>query len=114
MKKKTLLYIPALLLFVFALSVLIVHFSQMPERNRNVRRDFALPFAYNNARVSSLLPEGESAGIKLNDKILAMNGRNLDNDKVWREELLNSQRIGQINLVMERKTVPDAPPEVIE
>ncbi len=46
MKKKTLLYIPALILFAFAISVLVAHFSRLPERNRNMTNDVAMPFSY--------------------------------------------------------------------
>lgn len=103
MKKRILLYIPALILFFFALSVLIVHFSWMTERQRTLTRDVKMPFNYNAGRVVSVLPEGEALGIKADDKILAINGRTFNSDVVWREELANGRESGLINLVMERK-----------
>lgn len=102
MKKRIFLYLPALLLFIFAISVLVVHFSYLPERQRNETRDFTIPFAYN-GKVISLLPEGEKIGIKLDDRILAMNGRELNDEAVWREEFSKALETGQINLTMQRK-----------
>jgi phosphoserine phosphatase RsbU/P len=103
MKKRTFLYIPALILFVFALSVLVVHFSRMPQRHREMTRDWTLPFAYSNGKVSALLPEGENAGLKPDDQILAMNGRALDREGVVRrEELMNSQNSGRLDLTVQR------------
>lgn len=104
MKKRTLLYLPALILFLFAISVLVVHFSYLPERQRNETRNFALPFAYDSGKVLTLRPEGEKAGIQVEDRILKMNGREINDNAVWREELLNAQEAGQINLTMQRKT----------
>ena len=104
MKKRALLYIPALILFIFALLVLIVHFGWMIERQRTLTSDVVMPFSYNNGKVQAVRPEGEALGIKPGDKITAMNGREFNFDTVWREELANSKERGQINLSMERKT----------
>lgn len=104
MKKRNLFYIPTVLLFIFALSVLVIHFSWMIERQRSMTRDVILPFNYNAGKVLSVMPEGEMSGIKMGDKILAMNGREVISDVVWREELKNSIQRGQINLLIERKT----------
>jgi hypothetical protein len=103
MKKRTLLYIPALILFVFAISVLVAHFSRMPERNRDMTKDVAMAFSYSK-RVVSVSPEAENAGLKLNDIIVTMNGRNFDGDNIWHEELAKGKETGQINLTVQRKT----------
>lgn len=103
MKKRTLLYIPALILFAFAISVLVAHFSRMPERNRNRTKDVAMPFSYMQ-KVISTHPAAENAGLKLNDVIVTMNGRNFEGDNIWHEELANSKDTGQINLTVQRKT----------
>jgi hypothetical protein len=104
MKKRTFLYIPALILFIFALSAMIVHFSRMVERQRTMTTDVRMPFNYNNGRVLSLLPEGERLGIKVGDRITAINGRELTDTLVWREELAKGGQSGQVNLSMARTT----------
>jgi len=106
MKKRTLLYLPALILLMFALAVLVVHFIWMIERQRTLTQDVVMPFSYNNGRVLSVMPEGEALGVKVGDRILAMNGRALDSETVWREELQKSRERGRIDLVMEHK-MPD-------
>lgn len=103
MKKRTLLYIPAMLLFIFAISVLVTHFSRISELQKNATRDVMMPFAYNNGRVLSVLPEGEKAGIKVNDNILKMNGRTIENDDIWREEMSKAEQIGQITLTIQHR-----------
>ena len=104
MKKRTYLYIPVVILFIFALLVLVVHFSRMSERQREMTRDVRMPFTYNNGRVMSVLPEGAALGVKSGDRITALNRREFKDNTVWREELDNSRERGQIDLVMERKT----------
>ncbi|HEY8561003.1 MAG TPA: SpoIIE family protein phosphatase [Pyrinomonadaceae bacterium] len=110
MKKRTLLYIPALILFVFALLVLLVHFSWMIERQRTLTTDVAMPFNYNDGQVRTVYPEAEALDIKPGDKITVINGREFSRDAVWREELANSKERGTIDLVMQRKT-PDGQTE---
>jgi sigma-B regulation protein RsbU (phosphoserine phosphatase) len=102
MKKRTLLYIPALILFVFALAVLIVHFSSMIERQRAMSGDVRFPFSIKAGRIASVLPEGAALGIKTNDRILAVNNRPVDGEFDWREELAKNQESGQLNFVLER------------
>jgi phosphoserine phosphatase RsbU/P len=103
MKKRTFLYIPALILFVFAVWVLVVHFSWAGAFQRALTRDVMMPLSYNSGRISSVLPQGESAGIRIGDRIAAMNGRELTGDSVWDEELENSRERGQIDLLIERR-----------
>src|SRR5262245_2331851 len=103
MKKPTYLYLPAFILFIFAIAVLVVHFSWMPERWRNSTRDLTLPFSYNNGQVLSTRPEAEQAGIKVGDRTLTMNGQSINNESVCREEWAKSQETGQINLTIQRK-----------
>lgn len=104
MKKRTFLYIPALLLFVFAVAAVVVHFSWLPERWRNATRDVMMPFSYDGGRVRTVLPEGEAIGIKTGDRILKMNGRELNSNLVWNDELANSRENRRISLTMQRKT----------
>lgn len=106
MKKRTLLYIPAVFLFLFALFVVVVHFSWMIERQRTLTTEVALPFSYNNGKVLNVRSEGEAFGIKSGDTITAMNGREFNKESVWREEMAKSKERGEMNLVMKRK-LPD-------
>lgn len=103
MKKRAFLYFPAAFLFLFTIAAVAVHFSWLPERWKNSTRSEMMPFVYDNGKVKSILPESEAAGIKIGDKILTMNGRKLENNYVWNEELANSRASRRINLTMERK-----------
>ena len=46
-----------------------------------------LPFKFNKDGVVSMQPEAENAGLKLKDKIVAINGRELKDDEIYFEEL---------------------------
>lgn len=104
MKKRTLLYIPLLFLFAFAISVLGVHFYNIQDVQKRVQREARLPFGYMNGEVIALSPEADGQGIKIGDRIAAINGQNLgDGEKIFDEEL-SKMRGGQpVTLQMERK-----------
>lgn len=73
MMSKKLLYVPLVLLFLFAMSVLVVHYAGIVERNSIVFREANLPFGYT-TKVTTVTPEAEAAGIQLGDEIQAIDG----------------------------------------
>src|SRR4028118_238669 len=86
MKKTTLLYIPLLILFMLAMSVLILHYAFAVQRANIVSKLEQLPFSYSTS-VTALRPEAESAGLKLGDKLVAINGRTIESDEIFYEEV---------------------------
>lgn len=86
MKKTTLLYIPLLILFMLAMSVLILHYAFAVQRANILSKLEQLPFTYS-ASVVAMRPEAESAGLKLGDKLVAINGRTIESDEVFFEEV---------------------------
>ncbi|HEX9927018.1 MAG TPA: SpoIIE family protein phosphatase [Pyrinomonadaceae bacterium] len=86
MKKTTFLYIPLLILFMLAMSVLILHYAFAVQRANIISKLEQLPFTYS-ASVVAMRPEAESAGLKLGDKLIAINGRTIESDEVFFEEV---------------------------
>ncbi|HSK70628.1 MAG TPA: SpoIIE family protein phosphatase [Pyrinomonadaceae bacterium] len=103
MKKRTLLYIPLLLLAAFAFSALAVHYSNIFAVQSNASAEFIFPFTYNK-QVVSVRPEGEAAGIKIGDRIEAINGRLLTSDEIFQDEFSKLQSGQPVSLTMQRKT----------
>src|SRR5687767_4548076 len=103
MKKRTLLYIPLVLLFALAFAVLAVHY-----RNLFVNYGFAsiqvqLPYTIDGS-ITAVQPQGESAGLKIGDRILAINERKIESDAIYREELSKMRPGEPVNLIVARKT----------
>ena len=103
MKKRTLLYIPLILLFVFAAAALVIQYSVLYE---NLTRP-ALPvepsFWVFNGTLVSLRPEAEAAGFKVNDRLVAINGREIVNDGVYQEQMLKLRAGETARFTVERK-----------
>ncbi len=85
MSKRKLLYIPLLLLFAFAMATLVSHYLNVFTIEGRVSRLASLPFSYNNGRVELTTPAAEVAGIRVGDKMLAMDGRTLDSQIAFDE-----------------------------
>lgn len=86
--KKILLYIPILLLFAFAGSALVVHYANIAQVQARFSREARLPFGYIGGGAYAITTEAARAGIRQGDRIVAVNGRELDRkDVVWDEEL---------------------------
>ncbi len=103
MKRRTLLYIPLVLLFALAVTVLAVHY-----RNLFVNYDLAaihiqLPYTIDGS-ITAVQPEGESAGLKVGDRILNFNGRAMDSERAYREELAKLRPDEPFMLTVMRKT----------
>ncbi|MDQ3711086.1 MAG: SpoIIE family protein phosphatase, partial [Acidobacteriota bacterium] len=107
MKKRTLLYIPLVFLFALSLTVLTLHANRVfSNLSRIIRTDLVRsPFlTRDGGAVSELRPEGETAGMQLGDRVLTVNGRDINADDVFYEEL-GKTRVGEpLNFTVERKT----------
>lgn len=102
MKNRTLLYIPLLLVAAFVFTALALHYGNFAKTYSMRAMSAQLPFTYNNGVVNTT-PEAESAGIKRDDIILEINGKDGRNDDSYREAILNLQPDQTINLKIERK-----------
>lgn len=79
MKKKLLLYIPIMPLFAFAMSVLVVHYSNLPDRMNLDPSPYRVPVGYFSNSIVNLQPEAQQAGIEVGDKIVSFNGEAIEN-----------------------------------
>lgn len=104
MKKRTLLYIPLALLFAFAAATLAVHYSNLFESFNRASSLVKLPFTLMEGRIVSLAPEGEAAGLRLNDKVAAFNGRTFESEEIYREELSKLRAGERASLTVKRET----------
>ncbi|MGC2236800.1 MAG: SpoIIE family protein phosphatase [Pyrinomonadaceae bacterium] len=105
MKKRTLLYIPLVILFIIALTAFAMHTAIVSEglsRVFNVA-DVRSPFITRNEGISELRPEGKEAGLKLGDLVLEINGREYGNTQMFYEELVKTRAGEPINLTIERR-----------
>ncbi|MBC7900069.1 MAG: SpoIIE family protein phosphatase [Saprospiraceae bacterium] len=103
MKKRTFLYIPLGLLFVFAMSALFTHYANIFTLQGRASREAKLPFGYNSGRVLSTSRDAEAAGIKAGDRIEAIDGRVLESDEVFDEEFAKLRAGQPVVLTMSRK-----------
>lgn len=83
MSNKKLLYVPLVLLFLFAGTTLIVHYSEFPNRIRIAFREANLPFGYSSGRVASAMPDAVEAGVQNGDKVKTVNGEAIKNEFDW-------------------------------
>lgn len=101
--RQLLLYGALALLFGFAASTLVVHYSNLPSNFRNASNPREVPFSVYDHRLTSISDAGRQAGLEAGDKLVAMHGVELVNDQVWNAEFAKL-RIGQpAAVVVERK-----------
>ncbi|MDQ3711314.1 MAG: SpoIIE family protein phosphatase, partial [Acidobacteriota bacterium] len=103
MKKPTLLYIPLAILFAFAAAVLAVHYGNIFSRYDTALSGIGVPFTAVGT-VVSMRPAAESAGLKIGDKLIAVNGRRLETEQAYREELKKAGTDADTKFTIERKT----------
>lgn len=103
MKKKALLYIPLVLLAAFAFSALALHYLNLFAIQSVASRAANFPFTYQ-GRVFTITPEAEAAGIKVGDRIEAINGRVLNSEEAYLDELVKMKPGQPVLLTMTRKT----------
>jgi len=101
MKKPTLLYIPLFILFALSLSALAIHWSKIFKLFNLASIQIEMPTSVNR-EVINLRPEAEQAGLKLNDKVVAMNGREIETGDVYFEELAKAKPGDVLNLKIAR------------
>jgi len=101
MKKPTLLYIPLFVLFALSLSVLAVHWNKVFRLFAVASRQIEMPTIINN-EVINLRPEAEQAGLKVNDKIVAVNGRETETSEIYIEEIAKVKPEENLNLTVAR------------
>lgn len=107
MKKKTLLYIPLLLLLLFAAGAYVPHVRavlRVANRLLNQSSTVRIPFDVVDGRVGSYIqPEGIDAGLKAGDGPVGINGAVLTSDRAWAEELGKAKVGGTVTYTVERK-----------
>jgi phosphoserine phosphatase RsbU/P len=105
MKKKTLLYVVLVLLAAFSLSALALHYRNLYFSYTVAARTAELPFSYMSASgVLALKPEAEQSGIKVGDRIESINGRKMDDNRVFAEAMGKLKADEPVTLGMRRKT----------
>lgn len=102
MKNRTLLYIPLVLLAAFVFTALAYHYGSFFTTFSMRSRTAELPFSYMDG-VLSVRPEVESGGVKKDDLILEINGRDARQDDSYRAAILSLQPDQIVNLKIQRK-----------
>ena len=105
MKKISPLYIPLTILFVVALIAFVQHVSQISLQLNNFARSensARLPFRRNGNAVVRPLPEAVAAGIREGDRVVGINGRVIDKEQIFYDELTKTREGEQIALAIER------------
>lgn len=104
MKNRKLLYIPLVILFVFAMSVLVSHFAGIFATGTRSVKEANFPFSYNQAEVISVTPEAQRAGIEVGDRLETLNGVALESDEVYDREMGKMRSGEPVTLGLQRKT----------
>ncbi|HEY0459356.1 MAG TPA: SpoIIE family protein phosphatase [Pyrinomonadaceae bacterium] len=107
MKKRTLLYIPLILLFILSMTALVEHSNRvflMLSRTVNQSGSIRVPFELQKAKVLYVLPEAAEAGMQVGDNVTAINGRAFNDGMVLFEELGKTRVGDKVNYTIERKT----------
>ena len=107
MKKRTLLYVPLMILFVISMTALIQHGSRtfmMLNRTVNQNSSIRIPFELERTKVAGVLPEASEAGIRIGDNLTEINGRPLTDGTMLFEELGKMPVGEKVNYTIERTT----------
>lgn len=94
MTKKLLLYTILAAIFLFTAAAFYSHLGELPRRLTERSYDHRIPFVsiVSNQTIVFAAPEAEQAGLQVNDRIVAINGRSVDSE--IREEFENSRLFG--------------------
>lgn len=103
MKNRRLLYIPLVILFVFAMSALAAHFYGIFGISSRAAKEANFPFGYNQGEIISVTPEARRAGIEAGDRIETLNGVALENDEIYDRETAKMRGGEPITLGVRRK-----------
>ena len=101
MKKPTLLYIPLFVLFALSLSVLAIHWNRIFKMFDVASSQIEMPLIVN-GKVLTVRPEAEQAGLKVDDKVVAVNGRNIENNDIYFEEIAKANAEENLNFTVAR------------
>ncbi len=107
MKKRTLLYVPLIILFAISTAVLVQHGSRvflMLSRIVNQSSSVRAPFEADNGKILAVLPEAAEAGMQVGDELTAVNGRGNKEGMILIDELYKKQVGEQVIYTVERKT----------
>ncbi len=77
--------------FLFAGSALVLHYSQMSTRYRISFRAANLPIGNFNGKVSTVFPDAEAAGVRVGDHIRSVNGVPIVADQDWANLIVSLQ-----------------------
>lgn len=106
MKKSTLLYIPLVLLFVFAASVLCVHYARLFKNPSRESSNIVMPFSTMDGALTSIEPAGAAAGLQIGDRIVALGGRQIESEEIYVEEI-GKMRAGEAASMTVGRKMPD-------
>jgi sigma-B regulation protein RsbU (phosphoserine phosphatase) len=101
MKKKTGLYLPLIVLFLFTVVVFFQHFRAAPERFEGVTDDYSLPFTANGP-VTYVAPTAQAEGLRAGDRFVTINGEVPTNEN-FKREVDKAGQGAPLNLVVQRK-----------
>ncbi|MDQ3042294.1 MAG: SpoIIE family protein phosphatase, partial [Acidobacteriota bacterium] len=101
MKKPILLYIPLFVLFALSLTVLAIHWNKVFLMFNAASSQIEMPLIVK-GEVINLRPEAEQAGLKVKDKVVAINGRNIENTDIYFEEVAKINPDEDLNLAVAR------------
>lgn len=113
MKKQTLIYIPLILMFVFAMAVLAAHYANLLRDLNRPSSQIEMPYSSMDGRVSNIEPEAEGTGLQIGDRIVAISGREIDSNKTYYEELSKLRPGEPASLTFERQ-MPDGQPQNVQ
>lgn len=108
MKNRNLVYIPLVILFVIAATMQMLNTVETIKWMFELREYARYPFDLNRQIVRDIQPEAEAAGLKKDDKILAVNGENFTGGMVITKALRDAKPGDKVNLTIER-SVPQQP-----
>ncbi len=95
MPKRNLLYVPLVLLFLFSGWALVAHYANIPAVFARATRAAKLPFGLSNGRIFAVSPDAQVVGVRVGDRLVAINGRSLSEDDAVYNEELDALRAGQ-------------------
>jgi sigma-B regulation protein RsbU (phosphoserine phosphatase) len=104
MQNKKLLYVPLVLLLLFAGTALVFHYSELGMRYRITFREANLPFGYSNGQVIAVSPEGAEAGIKVGDRLQSVDGVSIENELDWARRIASLKPGQNVEVNFTRKS----------
>ena len=89
-------------IFLFAGTALVLHYSQMSTRYRISFRAANLPIGNTNGRVSTVMPDAGAAGVKIGDRVESVNGVPIVEDLDWANTIasLQPEQKGVMSLIL--------------